>query len=464
MTQAQYDTAKDLVLDLLGWGVPPEYLVDCGLSRPIVFYVFTELNLRLPTNLDIAGLAPYRPDKLHSAQQPGPTMISLQQPQPSSSGHPETDLAGILRRATAHSTKLADQDNSKSRITIPPSASGSTLPPPARTSSSPSIPPGLSLHDIEQQRRQELLARKAVQASRKSKTAVVEGAPASSPRKMAAKAESIDQDVEMSSDIPEVSVEDFLKSLGHDSPERGRNNASEGSNVQSTDAFMDIDETIPGLVIQEPGSAVSGSELSGSSSLASVSTTLTSVTHDSGSSANLETPPLTSTSEHTLPVSRRGTKRPVASDFVDLEPARPSSAQAHVNGGPQSTTVKKTGSFASVSGMRRCVIDLSDSDDDGSRVTWRGGGGGGGRSSSSSSGPNGRGTPPHPVAVASAGTKSPGALVEKEEEIRKMRELIAQRERNRFKKLAMVRGIFDVCLGALTLILWCRRVGLRILP
>ncbi|KAF8272201.1 hypothetical protein EI94DRAFT_380519 [Lactarius quietus] len=61
LTQRQYDTAKEVILDILGYGVPPEYLIDCGLSREIIYYVFTELNLRLPNNLDIVGLPPYPP-------------------------------------------------------------------------------------------------------------------------------------------------------------------------------------------------------------------------------------------------------------------------------------------------------------------------------------------------------------------------------------------------------------------
>ena len=61
VTQRQYDTAKEVILDILGYGVPPEYLIDCGLSREIIYYVFTELNLRLPNNLDVVGIPPYPP-------------------------------------------------------------------------------------------------------------------------------------------------------------------------------------------------------------------------------------------------------------------------------------------------------------------------------------------------------------------------------------------------------------------
>ena len=61
MTQKQYDTAKEVILDILGYGVPPEYLIDCGISQEIIYYVFTELNLRLPNNLDTAGIPSYPP-------------------------------------------------------------------------------------------------------------------------------------------------------------------------------------------------------------------------------------------------------------------------------------------------------------------------------------------------------------------------------------------------------------------
>lgn len=112
--------------------------------------------------------------------------------------------------------------------------------------------------------------------------------------------------------------------------------------------------------------------------------------------------------------------------------------------------------------MRRCVIDLSDSEgEDGEDVVmgdvsghskdrW------GGRSGFVSPAPirptvmtlasASRWTPPpisaptqgvSAVVLASSGTMSPAALMEKEIEIRKMRELIAQREQNRLKKVTV---------------------------
>ena len=61
VTQRQYDTVKEVILDILGYGVPPEYLIDCGISKEIIYYVFTELNLCLPSNLDTVGIPPYPP-------------------------------------------------------------------------------------------------------------------------------------------------------------------------------------------------------------------------------------------------------------------------------------------------------------------------------------------------------------------------------------------------------------------
>ena len=50
---AEFDRAKDVVLDLLGWGVTPEYLVDAGVSSEALYTIFKDLNLRLPTNLKL---------------------------------------------------------------------------------------------------------------------------------------------------------------------------------------------------------------------------------------------------------------------------------------------------------------------------------------------------------------------------------------------------------------------------
>ncbi|KAH7883141.1 hypothetical protein F5I97DRAFT_1930721 [Phlebopus sp. FC_14] len=53
MTAEELDRAKSLVLDLLGWGVTPEYLVHVGVSAGALHRIFTDLRLRFPANLII---------------------------------------------------------------------------------------------------------------------------------------------------------------------------------------------------------------------------------------------------------------------------------------------------------------------------------------------------------------------------------------------------------------------------
>lgn len=72
VNQEEYAAAKDAVLDLLGWGVPSEYLVDCCISRELLYYVFTELNLCLPSNLDITAAIPYPPSHMLFITPPAP--------------------------------------------------------------------------------------------------------------------------------------------------------------------------------------------------------------------------------------------------------------------------------------------------------------------------------------------------------------------------------------------------------
>ena len=51
VSDEQLDQAKVLVLDLLGWGVSPEYLIERGISHALVYTVFTDLQLKLPENV-----------------------------------------------------------------------------------------------------------------------------------------------------------------------------------------------------------------------------------------------------------------------------------------------------------------------------------------------------------------------------------------------------------------------------
>ncbi|KAG2361498.1 hypothetical protein BDR07DRAFT_43541 [Suillus spraguei] len=485
MTEDQYNTAKDIVLDLLGWGVPPEYLIDCGLSRHVVFYVFTELNLRMPTNLDTNGLIPYPTPEMMSSIPASPSQSirsssSAMPPPPTIPSHKE--LTNTVAGASDHSRgRLAarlglriSSGGEPSDVKVEPTS-------PSAADSSPSH----SLHMIEQQRRQELLARKAVFASRKAKQP---DSPGGSSR---------DRDAEMSYVAPTETVEDFLKSIPAVDSEIAENGSSSPSlhpARYSSPENMEVDQAFLGLVTPQSTSStepstfyLADSEMSGAGStispvtdappLSGNSTAPSSDTYSGASSStapadysNSTTPILASATpgSDSNGLQRRGTKRPVAADFVDFDhgpgTSRASSGNGYSNNGYVHPNLlrRNTGSFAGVSGMRRCVIELSDSEDDGD---GEGTGDTGPHDGSSSYSPmvfarpprfSGNGTPTSFNSFANgegrstplnlhltnfnASGLSPAALAEKEEEIKRMRQMIAQREELRQKKLAAMSG------------------------
>ncbi|KAG6377068.1 hypothetical protein JVT61DRAFT_1118 [Boletus reticuloceps] len=472
MTQAQYNTAKDIVLDLLGWGVPPEYLLECGLSRHVIFYVFSELNLRLPSNLDTSGLIPYPTPEMLALMPISPSLSTRSLHSSSSTMPPPSVIPARVTLAERMSmehidTRISSPDPSPYIKTEPSSPSSADL-------------SNSSLLVIEQQRRQELLARKAAIASRKARQ---ESLDFVTPSK--------DQDIDMSA-VPTQSVDDFLKTIepaSHvDTSDNHNHNreSSVGTDSPSTSERMDgYTHFLGGTFLSSVQVFKHGHYVDVHSPVALP----TESTDDAGSTSNgtervsatsvdMASPgPLTPTLQSNPNYAgldgdggypqRRGMKRPVAADFVDFDsgpgPSRgygSSYPNGHSNGSPHPNPLsrRKHGSFAGINGMRRCVIELSDSEDD-SDNQLRGDhiGNSDGREYSpavttafaarvpsrlaatptmpSSSGViNGNAGQPFPTAPAT------NALAEKEEEIKKMRQLIAQREELRLKKLAAMSG------------------------
>ncbi|KAK0464439.1 uncharacterized protein EV420DRAFT_1516395 [Desarmillaria tabescens] len=405
MNQTQYDTAKDIILDLLGWGIPPTYLVDCGLSREIVYYVFNELNLRLPDNLDTNGLIPYLPP---------PFFRSDATQEPSSSMPPPPVPSGLqYHNLPPRPLKLSDVQSPGPNSALPSSLALSTNSPSASETS-----PVTSLHDMERQRRQELLARKAVQASRKAKPPPPPSPSSSSiASSRYVSPEQLPQDVEMATET----VDDFLKTL---------ESTAEGE-------AMDVDE-IPGLGRSQP---VSKPQISRQQSfmVGRVVVPLSSLTAEQSSSSNSSTPTPTPLQKSTSMTSLDGQpvrRRPVAADFVDMDgSSRNGTGLANGRSHPPHNLRRKMGTgFANVSKMRRLVIDLSDSEGEGDDdYVMR------------EAGEYTSTTPTYlPTSLFGAKTsrgprtRSPATLMEKEMEIARMRQLIADKEQNRVKKL-MVR-------------------------
>ncbi|KAJ4491496.1 hypothetical protein C8J55DRAFT_281873 [Lentinula edodes] len=394
MNQEQYDTAKDIVLDLLGWGVAPEYLVDCGLSREIVYYVFSELNLRLPQNLNTERIIPYTP----------------------------STLQGLLRVPTRVSSPLGSDSDTPRPLghpSLPPKPSfpgqdrsRDSMPKPAE--SSVDTADVTVLLDMERQRRQELLARKAVQASRITRS-MGSISPTSKPMDVD------DKDVEMTgpsmtSLAPSESVDDFLRSI--EPVGAGKMDVDEVPALASTSTpvLLEREKSI-GHMVESPSSQT---PLPTDEHLMS---SVGASTSGEGSRRSSSSEDLSGTSNG---LARRNGKRPVAADFVDFDAAP---RDRHGSG-----IKRSTGSFASISTMRRCVIDLSDSEGeaDGEDVQIKPATVPPGTTNSRYS------TPPTSSAAAATPdfrTMSPAALAVKELEIQKMRQMIAEREQGRRMKL-----------------------------
>ncbi len=371
VTQTQYDTCKDVILDLLGWGVPTDYLMSCGLSREVIYFVFTELNLRLPPNFDPTGLVPYIPE-VDSAFAMPPPPIPLDVTTSPHHGLPP-------------------------RPPIP----GQSYPHTPTTPSTAQSLDGNSLHDMERLRREELRARKmAVQATRKPKHAAPPGTSSTMPSSHPASIE-LGQDVEMTP-AQNDSVDDFLKTIEPTPEHQG-------------DA-MDLDE-IPGL----GGSQSASHSPTPPSQPVVVGQVLISPTFASnnGSTGSLSASSLDGQG------SRR---RPVAADFVDMEGHAKNGNGVHSDSPARRLRrAKNSSSFASVGKMRRLVINLSDSEEDADGDYQMG-----------DSGEHEPSSTPHTVIR----TQSPAILAEKEKEIARIKQLIAEREKQKLHVSCVLLALF----------------------
>ncbi|TFY74275.1 hypothetical protein EWM64_g9737 [Hericium alpestre] len=482
MTQAQYNAAQDIILDLLGWGVPPEYLIDCGLSREIVYYVFTELNLRLPANLDTTGILPYPPTEavvarlLAAAAAPRTPKLGFAHAVPYT---PQGSLSRHTREASLHAT-------------APPFV------PDSHISASPVLDVSTSLTDMEQQRRQELLKRKVL-ASRKRKNPNFDAMP-TSPK--VARTMYVDTQQSTRPLAPAPSVDDFLNSIEPTPASSSSDRALYGVHMGSFSVdIMDVDDipglggssfthyaparvrsmdTIPTPITAEPQSTQPVSHGAADEDVASSSDeskkpavsrsdrsnggATEKASNGSGASGYatpmdglvFDEPPITTRSSPApvarsgQPLSRRGTKRPVAADFVDADgphlaapssrsfPSRTqSTGEVREDGSGHIVKVQHPNphvrrkmkavaavgaSFANVSNMRRCVIDLSDTEEDDEEDEEEFG-------EFASAKTTGGATP----VGGGAAEKSAQEL---ELEIKRMREMIREREEMRSKKLA----------------------------
>lgn len=369
----QLNYTKELVLELLGWGVSPEYLVDCGLTREAVFYTFTELNLRLPKNLDLAGLVP----------------IVV----PTNTSKPVASAGEPLVSPVSGPQSKGDYSKAVFNHPLPPkpsTVSGPSQPPPESLSETPPVST-LNLSDMEAQRKLELQARKAVLASRKKKST------SSTPSKVEPPTTSTDM---------ATAVDDFLNSMLEStlSPTNSVNlplkpkalsggvalgvSISTSSNelnlsTSSTQDAMDVDlELIPGLgsssiatneganqktLIPEPMQDVKEYSTPNDTP-SSESSSRSSMSREMSESTTTQ-PTLSAQPPNTnIPfgIHKRGTKRPVAMDFVDMDQNMSSSSRLSSFPVHPPFVRRKMASFAGLGRHipRKCVIDVSDSEDE----------------------------------------------------------------------------------------------------
>jgi hypothetical protein len=90
----EYEEAKGLILDLLGFGMTPEDLIDTNVSKRLIVYCMREMNLRIPFNVDLSDIVPYEPPPIMTfpsdtppspeATEPSPTDTPIQPGQPPS--------------------------------------------------------------------------------------------------------------------------------------------------------------------------------------------------------------------------------------------------------------------------------------------------------------------------------------------------------------------------------------------
>ncbi|KAH9042202.1 hypothetical protein EDB85DRAFT_1918537 [Lactarius pseudohatsudake] len=399
LTQRQYDTAKEVILDILGYGVPPEYLIDCGLSREIIYYVFTELNL--PYSLPSASLE----DSSIVDDAAVRCAFSPQPLAPHDTDHPLQAPASAPYEGSTSASLLALSES--------------------------------TLAVMERQRKQELLARKAVQASRKRKepdflnsigTPLYDGAdprqdltPENEPEDMEAyspesagffeRSSLPDDDQPMPlvdrTSMPPFSEDASLPISASVSEVNFSFEREKGKTPVLTNKTPQILENLP-----------TRSRSDGILALPS--------TRDDGYDSRRSS----STPQPNAPIPRRGTKRPVAADFdSDPAPKAPvlsrtgSGAGLNYGGGyyPNPHVRHRTngvaaGGFASLNSTRRCVIDVSDSEDDASEEEL---------SPATSLSRRGAQSTPRDSALAL------------EMEIERMRKMIREREELKLRKQAM---------------------------
>ncbi|CAE6461961.1 unnamed protein product [Rhizoctonia solani] len=400
VTVRDLDEAKHLILDLLGLGVTPEYLVDCGVSPQCLAICFYELNLRFPLNLDrrqinlpsFYDLDKHMKDSQRREQiirqrdrgrlppKPAPAIATTEDSELSRVGKsppavsPESEEKPVLIEASP----LADHDTN-----ITQGGAAETTGSPLNMAAQPSPSKEMDISSMEDQKRMELLARKAAMDSiTKKRAAKNPGLALNSPGQSVAQPHPMEiHDVESAVDALLASVR-----MNSESSNQSEDRSSKEGEVESTssgeqlpeydsDAMVEdeletrspspsdpdaIDElmdtpdsqrtTSPEPILSNAPALISSPKLS-----------LSRVRFNTPDPVRSSSLPVQLTSVAVPVVARRS--RPIASDFIDQAPPRPASAAR--TGPERAAPLKRKRSFVDPAiWPKRLVIDLDSSDEE----------------------------------------------------------------------------------------------------
>ncbi|KAJ1309995.1 hypothetical protein OPQ81_006751 [Rhizoctonia solani] len=469
MTARDLNEAKHLILDLLGLGVTPEYLVDCGVSSQCLAVCFYELNLRFPLNLDRRkiNLPPFYDLDKHMKDSQRREQIIRQRdrgrvpPRPTplvtittedmelsrtSKSPPPVSFESGERPAIIESSPIAPLNlNIDQSVDIELTGSQSD------GAAQPSSSKGMDTTSMEDQKRMELLARKAAMDSiTKKRAAKNSGLVLNSPRGPVPQPPSMEiKDVESAVDAFVASVrmdsESSNRSEDRFSKERENQSAS-GDQLPEYDSDAMVEDELetrspslsdPETIDQSMDTPIladiqrnSSPEPIGTNTPAlilSPKLALPRVRFDAPDSARSSSLPARPTPVAVPVVARRS--RPIASDFIDQAPPRP--ADTSISESERMTLLKRKRSFVDPAVWpKRIVIDLdsSDEEDDQDEGTPSGATG---SSSSSSKGSVDRvpsRTGSHDKSTMAGQDQAAQMLLEKELQIKAMMQKIKMRE------------------------------------
>ncbi|KAG9128483.1 hypothetical protein FRC07_009706 [Ceratobasidium sp. 392] len=421
MTARDLDEAKRLILDLLGLGVTPEYLVDCGISSQCLAVCFYEMNLRFPLNLDRNQInlpsfydidkhmkASIKRDRAVRQRDQDQAVEKLLNALPKGSRSPVPQglaLPSLDRSASTHKQKRGSLPSPPVSLPAKPAAhppkkdelsysTESIAAQPRADTRSPPTGPRASDVLAEDQKRMELLARKAAMDSITRKRAAKSSPkPSSGDLEQLAQPSGIEQDVESAVDALLAAVRMNPVSM---LSERDGMEKEPYSGERSKSFESDVDETLPdydsdamvedeldtrstsvsdvGDNIPHSPASIFGARLSSSPAYSSPvvpeytplpqvppavpspRTRFESLDRDIPSSSF--TPPLAAA----VPIAARKS-RPTASDFIDQTPPRPSSALTSES--DRNTLLKRKRCFVDPQVWpRRLIIDLDSSDEE----------------------------------------------------------------------------------------------------